>query len=82
MSTSTTVSHISGDNNTDVLIDSNASSLYQDLFVPRTFMYRSSASNANRKGSYGSFLQLRLIIPPAKAQGTYAGTLVYTIIEN
>ena len=76
-----TITTVSGTVNAAVQFDAWAAA-YQALNVSRTFVYRPIAANAGKIGYYGSNINLQVNVPASQAAGSYAGTLVYTLIEN
>lgn len=78
---STGVILMSWEANPRVMMDSNTA-LYQSLNTARTFMYRASAANTGAIGKYAQTIRLNINIPANQAAGYYAGTLIYTLIEN
>jgi hypothetical protein len=75
------ITTVSGTVNAGVQYDA-ASLGYQALSTTRTFIYRPNAANAGKIGYYGGNVNLKVDVPAAQAAGSYAGTLVYTLIEN
>ena len=80
-SSSGNVNLLSGTANPRVLIDTNTSN-YQSLDTAKTFIYRDDATNSDTVGKYGQTIFMRINVPAYQAPGAYAGTLVYTLIEN
>lgn len=80
-SSSGNVNLLSGTANPRVVIDANTAS-FQALDTAKTFIYRNNAANSDVVGKYGQTIFLRIIVPAYQAPGSYAGTLVYTLIEN
>jgi hypothetical protein len=75
------VTAVSGSVNAGVQYDA-ASVAYQALNASRTFIYRPNAANAGKIGYYAGTINLKVDVPASQPAGSYAGTLVYTLIEN
>lgn len=75
------ITTVSGSTNTGVVFDTGAVS-YQALNTARTFIYRANTANYGRIGYYAGNINLKVDVPASQAAGSYAGTLVYTLIEN
>ena len=72
---------VSGTANSNVVFDA-ATTAYQALNTSRTFIKRNAAANLGKIGYYAGNINLQVNVPAGQAAGSYAGTLVYTLIEN
>ena len=72
---------MSGAANPNVVINSLVSG-YQTLDVARTWIYRNVGVNTGVIGQYGQAIDLRISVPASQPAGNYAGTLIYTVVEN
>lgn len=72
---------ISWSTNPRVVLDA-ATSSYQALNTSRNYIKRTNAANFGVIWYYSSNINLKVDVPAGQAAGSYAGTLVYTLIEN
>lgn len=67
--------------NPRVILDTGTSG-YQSMNTARTFIKRNPAVNSGVIWYYGANINLKVDVPAGQPAGAYAGTLVYTLIEN
>lgn len=72
---------LSGSTNPRVVLDS-ATSAYQTLNTSRNYIKRNASANSWAIWYYWAFINLKIDVPAWQPAGAYAGTLVYTLIEN
>lgn len=75
------VTTLSGTENPRVVLDAGTA-WYQALSSARTYIKRDAAVNSGVIGYYGSHVNIKIDVPAWQAAGSYAGTMIYTLIEN
>lgn len=75
------VTVVSWSTNARVVLDAGTA-WYQALNASRNFIKRNTAANFGVIGYYAANINLKVDVPAGQPAGNYAGTLVYTLIEN
>lgn len=75
------ITTVSGSANSNVVLDGGTAS-FQALNTSRNFVKRNAAANNGLIWYYAANIELKVDVPANKPAGSYAGTLVYTLIEN